>query len=204
MNNNNLTCHPTSEQTHNSQENKHQTAVLWLTGLSGAGKSTLANAVASALHQLGCRTKVLDGDNMRHRLCQDLGFSNSDRRENNRRCAEVSKLFIEAGYIVLSASISPFEQDRKMARAIISPDHFIEIYCCCSLEICEQRDSKGLYRLAKAGDIDNFTGISSPYEQPKAPEIMVQTGTQSVAECVAQIIKTLHAKGIIKTIDKVQ
>lgn len=191
----------TATQAHRNQQNNHQPAVLWLTGLPGSGKSTLAYAIEEKLYHIGCRTKVLDGDNMRHGLCQDLGFSDADRRENVRRVAEVSQLFVEAGNIVLSALISPFDVDRKQARTIINTDHFIEVYCHCQLDVCEQRDPKGLYQLARAGKIDNFTGISSPYEPPKNPEIILHTQTQSLAECVTQVIAILHKMGIINSID---
>lgn len=179
--------------------NNHQPAVLWLTGLSRAGKTTLAYAIAEKLHSLECRTKILDGDNLRLGLCKDLSFSDNDRRENIRRAAEVSKLFVESGNIVLAALISPFELDRKKARMLINPKHFIEIYCDCSLKVCEKRDPKGLYKLAKAGKINNFTGVDSPYEPPINPEIILHTDRQLLTECVTQVIDKLSAMRIIQT-----
>ena len=173
--------------------NGHRGAILWFTGLSGAGKSTLAHEVEEHLHQLGCRTFVLDGDNIRHGLCGDLGFSDEDRIENIRRIGEVSKLFMEAGVIILTAFISPFREDRNKVRAMVEPGDFIEIFCECPLEICEQRDVKGMYKKARAGEIDHFTGISSPYETPLKPELTVNTANPSLDECVQEVIATLYS-----------
>lgn len=171
-------------------QNGHRGAILWFTGLSGAGKSTLAHAVEEQLHQMGCRTFVLDGDNVRHGLCGDLGFSEKDRMENIRRIGEVTKLFMEAGVIVLTAFISPFRADRDKVRAMVGAGDFYEIYCQCPLELCEQRDVKGLYKKARSGEIQQFTGISSPYEPPLNPELIVDT-TQTLELNVAQVIAAL-------------
>jgi adenylylsulfate kinase len=176
---------------------KHKSVILWFTGLSGSGKSTLSHAVEDKLYQLGCKTFVIDGDNVRHGLCGDLGFSAEDRVENIRRVGEIAKLFIEAGVITLTAFISPFKQDRDRVRKLVAEGDFIEIYCDCPLEICEQRDVKGLYKRARAGEIKDFTGISSPYEPPDAPELVVQTGALSLEECVDQVIALLTTRGIL-------
>jgi adenylylsulfate kinase len=145
-------------------QNGHRGAIIWFTGLSGSGKSTLAHAVEESLYQQGCSTFVLDGDNVRHGLCGDLGFSDKDRQENIRRIGEMAKLFMEAGMIVLTAFISPYRVDRNRVRSMVEPDNFIEIYCDTPIEVCEIRDVKGLYKKARAGEIAEFTGISSPYE----------------------------------------
>ncbi len=190
--------HATVTRERRQQMNGHRGAILWFTGLSGAGKSTLAHAVEEALHQQGCRTIVLDGDNVRHGLCGDLGFSSQDRTENIRRVGEVAKLFVEAGVIVLTAFISPFRDDRAKVRGIAQHGDFIEIYCQSSLEVCEQRDVKGLYKKARDGQIKDFTGISSPYEEPLKPELVVATGEQSLDECVAQVLSLLAQRNIAK------
>jgi adenylylsulfate kinase len=173
------------------QLNGHRGGVLWFTGLSGAGKSTLAHAVEEQLHQMGCRTFVLDGDNVRHGLCGDLGFSVEDRTENIRRIGEVAKLFIEAGVIVLTAFISPFREDRRKVRAMMSPGEFVEVYCQCPIKVCEQRDVKGLYKKARMGEILHFTGISSPYEAPNAAEVVVNTAEIELQNCVKQVVDVL-------------
>jgi adenylylsulfate kinase len=177
-------------------QNNHRGAILWFTGLSGAGKSTLAHAVEEALHQKGCRTFVLDGDNVRHGLCGDLGFSPEDRVENIRRVGEVAKLFMEAGVIVLTAFISPYRSDRERVRGMVEHDDFIEIYCDSSVEICESRDVKGLYKKARAGQIAQFTGISSPYEIPVNPELVLNTGVIELNDCVEQVIAEMTLRGI--------
>ena len=156
------------------QLNQHKGAVFWFTGLSGAGKSSLAHAVEENLYQKGIRTVVLDGDNVRHGLCGDLTFSDEDRKENIRRISHLAKLFADDGIVVLTAFISPFIVDRENARKIIGED-FNEIYCECSIDVCEQRDVKGLYKRARAGEIPDFTGISSPYEKPRNPELTINT-----------------------------
>lgn len=180
------------------EQNGHGGVILWFTGLSGAGKSSLAHAVEEELHNMGCHTFVLDGDNVRHGLCADLSFSTDDRVENIRRVGEVSKLFIEAGTIVLTAFISPFRSDRERVRSLVPHGDFLEIYCHCPLEVCEGRDVKGLYKRARAGEIKDFTGISSPYEAPVDPELSVETGTLSIEESVAKVMALLRERGIIK------
>lgn len=177
--------------------NGHRSVVVWLTGLSGSGKSTLAHAVEEKLHAIGCRTFVLDGDNIRHGLCGDLGFSETDRKENIRRIGEMAKLFAEAGVITLAAFISPFRADRHWVRELLGPENFVELYCRCTIEVCEGRDVKGMYRRARAGEIRDFTGISSPYEAPDTPELVVDTGRLTLDQCVDQVISYLHARGVI-------
>lgn len=177
--------------------NRHKSVILWFTGLSGAGKSTLAHAVEHALFQQDCRTFVFDGDNVRHGLCSDLGFSPEDRAENIRRIGEMAKLFIESGTIALTAFISPYRVDRERVRALAAPGDFIEIYCNCPIEICEQRDVKGLYAKARQDVIPNFTGISSPYEAPENPELVIDTGSQSLQESVTQVMDLLRKRSII-------
>ncbi|MCR8844120.1 adenylyl-sulfate kinase [Paenibacillus sp. SC116] len=177
--------------------NGHQGGVIWFTGLSGSGKSTLANAMAKFLYQQGVRTYVLDGDNIRLGLNRDLGFSPIDRTENIRRIAEVSRLFADAGLIVINAFISPYQTDRTMARQISSEHPYIEIYTCCSLAECERRDPKGLYVKARSGQISNFTGISAPYEEPQDAEITIMTEMESVAEAVGRITAELKVRHII-------
>ncbi len=189
--------HATVTRERREAQNGHRGAIVWFTGLSGAGKSTLAHAVEEHLHRMGCRTFVLDGDNVRHGLCADLGFSAADRVENIRRIGEVAKLFMEAGVIVLTAFISPFREDRDRVRAMVQPGEFIEVYCQCPVEVCEQRDVKGLYRKARAGEIAQFTGISSPYEAPDAPELVVNTSEKSLPGCVQQVIAVLAQGGIM-------
>jgi adenylylsulfate kinase len=175
----------------------HKSVILWFTGLSGAGKSTLAHAVEKALFDIDCRTFVFDGDNVRHGLCADLGFSARDRQENIRRIGEMSKLFLEAGVIALTAFISPFQSDRDRVRKLVKNDEFIEIYCKASLEVCEQRDVKGLYAKARSGAIKDFTGISSPYEPPLQPELELDTGVESLQTCVEQVIAYLKVRKVI-------
>ena len=172
-------------------------ARLWFTGLSGSGKSTVANAVENKLHGLGCHTYVLDGDNVRHGLNADLGFSAEDRQENIRRLAELVKLFVDAGVIVLSAFISPYRADRERARSLVHKGDFFEVYCRCGIETCEARDPKGLYKKARAGEIADFTGISAPYEEPDMPEIVINTDCDPVAVCADKIIARLKAQGVL-------
>ena len=178
-------------------QNKHRGAIIWFTGLSGAGKSTLAHAVEEKLHQMGCRTFVLDGDNVRHGLCSDLGFSNQNREENIRRVGEVAKLFMQAGVIVLTAFISPFRDDRERVRGMVAHGDFIEIYCDSAIEICENRDVKGLYKKARAGEILEFTGITSPYEAPEKAELTINTGETALEICVQKILDEMLHLGII-------
>jgi adenylylsulfate kinase len=183
---------PQREQAHG-----HRAVVLWFTGLSGAGKSTLANAVEAELHRRGCSTLVLDGDNVRHGLCADLGFDVADRQENIRRIGELARLMNEAGVIALTAFISPFRADRERVRALLPEGDFIEIHCAASLEVCEARDVKGLYARARQGEIADFTGISSPYEPPEAPELVVPSGSEHLGRCVELVLTCLERRGIV-------
>ena len=170
---------------------------LWFTGLSGSGKSTVAHEVENKLHGLGRHTYVLDGDNVRHGLNADLGFSAEDRQENIRRLAELVKLFVDAGVIVLSAFISPYRTDRARARNLLPEGDFFEIYCCCGIATCEKRDPKGLYKKARAGEIADFTGISAPYEEPDMPEIIIDTDCDPVDVCADTISARLTAQGVL-------
>ncbi|MBX2858898.1 MAG: sulfate adenylyltransferase subunit CysN [Cellvibrionaceae bacterium] len=172
-------------------------AIIWFTGLSGSGKSTSANALEKALFAMGYNTYLLDGDNVRHGLCNDLGFSNKDRIENIRRVGEVSKLMVDAGQIVLSSFISPFQRERELVRNMVAEEEFIEVFVKASVEVCEQRDPKGLYAKARAGEIKNFTGIDSPYEAPQKPDIVVDTATLGVDEVVNHLIRKLRDFSII-------
>ena len=180
-----------------AQQNGHRSAIVWFTGLSGAGKSTVAHAVEERLHRDGCRTYVLDGDNVRHGLCGDLGFSDEARSENIRRVGETAKLFVEAGLVVLTAFISPFRSDRARVRELAPEGDFIEIYCACPLEVCEARDVKGLYKRARAGQIADFSGISSPYEAPLAPDLVLYTAEQTLEQSVDLVISLLMEHGVI-------
>lgn len=183
-----------------AEQNGHRSTIVWFTGLSGAGKSTLAHALEERLYLAGCRTYVLDGDNVRHGLCADLGFSDEARTENIRRVGETAKLFVEAGVVVLTAFISPFRSDRQRVRALVPAGDFIEVYCACPLEVCETRDIKGLYQKARAGQIKEFTGISSPYEAPLAPELTIHTAEQSIEQSVELVMALLLEHGVIATL----
>ena len=189
--------HATVTRARRQELNGHKSAIIWFTGLSGAGKSTLAHAVEERLHQMSYRTFVFDGDNVRHGLCGDLGFSEEERRENIRRIGEMAKLFVEAGVIALTAFISPFRADRLKVRQLAAPGDFIEVYCRCPIGVCEQRDVKGMYRRARAGEIRDFTGISSPYEEPETPELAVDTGSMPLELCVDQVVGYLQDRGVI-------
>jgi adenylylsulfate kinase len=189
--------HATVSRGRREAQNGHRGAIIWFTGLSGSGKSTLAHATEELLHQLGCRTFVLDGDNVRHGLCGDLGFSIADRQENIRRIGEVAKLFLEAGVIVLTAFISPFRNDRDWVRSIVNTGDFIEIFCDAPISVCEMRDVKGLYQKARAGQIEEFTGISAPYQAPEHPELTVRTGANDLQVCVHQVVNAMKDHGII-------
>lgn len=178
--------------------NSHRGAILWFTGLSGAGKSTLSTAVEAALHERNILTMTLDGDNIRHGLCSDLSFSEADRQENIRRIGETAKLFMEAGVVILTAFISPFRADRQLARSLVASEDFSEIYVECPLEVCERRDTKGLYAKARKGEITNFTGISSPYETPENADLIVNTNQLSLEESVQQVVDYCINQGIIK------
>ena len=177
--------------------NSHKSVIIWFTGLSGSGKSTLAHSVEEELYRLGCRTFVLDGDNVRHGLSSNLTFSDDDRKENIRRIGEAAKLMMEAGVIAITAFISPFKKDRNFVRQLLPQGDFIEIYCKASLGACESRDVKGLYKRARAGEIKNYTGIDSPYEAPDNPELVIDTESESLKESVAKVIDFLKSKEII-------
>jgi len=179
------------------RQNRHKSFILWFTGLSGAGKSTLAHRVEELLFEMGCRTYVFDGDNVRHGLCSDLAFGDDDRRENIRRIGEMSKLFIDAGVVSLTAFISPFRRDRDLVRSLVGDGDFVEIFCNAPLSVCEERDVKDLYRRARSGEIPDFTGISSPYEEPDNPEITVYTGRDGLDECAEQVLAFLRNQGKI-------
>ncbi|RLA22205.1 MAG: adenylyl-sulfate kinase [Gammaproteobacteria bacterium] len=180
-----------------SQQKRQKPCILWYTGLSGSGKSTIAGAVEKKLFELGHHTYLLDGDNVRHGLNKDLGFSDEDRIENIRRIGEMAALFADAGLLVLSAFISPFRSDRKMVRELVEEAEFIEIFMDTPLDVCEQRDPKGLYKKARKGEIKNFTGIDSTYEAPECAEITINTATDSVESCVNKVIGYLQANNII-------
>ena len=178
--------------------NGHKSAILWFTGLSGSGKSTVAHSVEERLHQMGCKTFVFDGDNVRHGLCSDLGFNDQDRKENLRRIGEMVKLFLDAGTISLTAFISPFKEDRDKIRSMVPEGDFVEIYCRCPIDVCEERDVKGLYKKARAGEIPHFTGISSPYEEPENVEIVIDTdGTVSLDDTIEKVLMELQKIKII-------
>ena len=189
--------HASVDRAARAEQRGHRSAILWFTGLSGSGKSTLANAVNQALFERGLACYVLDGDNIRHGLCKDLGFSDADREENIRRIGEVSKLFLDAGVVVLTAFVSPFKADRDRACSLVENGDFVEIHCAADLSVCEERDTKWLYAKARAGEIKEFTGISSPYEAPEKPELRVDTGSQSLEACVELVINHLREAGVI-------
>ncbi|GAB1155885.1 MULTISPECIES: adenylyl-sulfate kinase [Paenibacillus] len=178
--------------------NGHRSRALWFTGLSGAGKSSLAFALEQHLHVRGVRCYVLDGDNVRHGLNRDLGFTSEDRQENLRRIGEVAKLMVDAGLLVLSAFISPHAQDREMVRQLFEPEDFIEIYVQCSIEECERRDPKGLYKKARSGDIPHFTGISAPYDVPEDPSLIIDTEQLPLDEAVQKIVQYLELTGALQ------
>lgn len=180
-----------------NQLNNHKSFVLWFTGLSGSGKSTLAHVLEEELFNAGFRTYVLDGDNIRHGLNSNLEFSDNDRKENIRRIGEVSKLMIDAGIVVMTAFISPFEEERNVVRKLIPSGEFIEIYCKASLETCEKRDVKGFYKRARAGEIINYTGIDSPYEAPEDSELVIDTDKETLNDSVTKIISYLKKNKLI-------
>ena len=173
------------------ESNGYKSCVLWMTGLSASGKSTLANAINKRLHVMGINSYVLDGDNIRHGLNKDLGFNPESRKENIRRIGEVSKLFIDAGLIVLTAFISPYREDRDLVRNLINNGHFIEVYTKCPIPECEKRDPKGIYQRVRSGEIKEFTGISAPYEEPETPEILLETDKMIVEECIEKVLDYL-------------
>lgn len=197
-NSKNLTWHETTITKEDRRlQNGHGSCVLWFTGLSGSGKSTLANAFSYKIYRQGINEYVLDGDNVRHGLNVDLGFSEADRTENIRRIGEVAKLFVDSGKVVTTAFISPFRSDREQVRALFEEGEFIEVFVDCPLEECERRDPKQLYVKARRGEIKDFTGIDSPYEAPIQPEITIQSGQLTVEQAVEQIIAYLRDQGII-------
>ncbi|NEX78165.1 adenylyl-sulfate kinase [Bacillus thermocopriae] len=194
----NITWHETTiTKADRRIQNGHGSCVLWFTGLSGSGKSTIANAVSYELYRLGINEYVLDGDNIRHGLNKDLGFSEQDRAENIRRIGEVAKLFVDSGKVITTAFISPFRSDRDQVRAIFEEGEFIEVYIDCPLEECERRDPKQLYAKARRGEIKDFTGIDSPYEAPENPEIVIHSDKVTVEEAVEQVLHYLREKNII-------
>ena len=194
----NIVWHESAVTKHKRRtQNGHQSFILWFTGLSASGKSTVANALSHSLFQLGKQAYVLDGDNVRHGLNHDLGFSEEDRKENIRRIGEVSKLFIDSGQIVLTAFISPYREDRELVRNLVEEREFIEVYVHCSIEECERRDPKGLYKKARKKEIIHFTGISAPYEKPHNPEIILDTENNSIEECVDYLLNALKNKQLI-------
>lgn len=199
MDDNVIWHHATVTRGQREKMNLHRSKLLWFTGLSGSGKSTLAHALEERLHQRGCRTYVFDGDNVRHGLCRDLGFGIEDRTENIRRIGEMSKLFVDAGIIALTAFISPIRIDRENVRRLFQVGDFIEVYVKASIDTCESRDVKGLYKKARAGEIPNFTGISSPYEVPENPEIVIDTENRGIDECIDFLVKSLESLDVIPT-----
>lgn len=180
------------------QSYDYRSCAIWFTGLPSAGKSTLANALSSKLHSFGIMNYVLDGDNVRHGLNKDLGFSAEDRKENIRRIGEVAALFVDAGLIAMTAFISPYQEDRRIARAILKEGEFIEVYVKCGLEECEKRDPKGMYKKARAGQIKEFTGVSAAYEEPESPEVMIETDKLSIDACLEQLLIYLVKNGYVK------
>ena len=195
--NNTVWHHATVNRELRNQQNRHKSIILWFTGLSGSGKSTIAHAVEQQLFKQGFRTFVLDGDNVRHGLSSNLGFSEEDRKENIRRVGETAKLMLEAGIITLTAFISPYRQDRERVKIMMPPGDFIEIYCEATLETCERRDVKGYYKKARAGIIKNYTGIDSPYEIPDNPELTLNTDNQTLEESVQAVLALLKQKVIL-------
>ncbi|MBH0330573.1 adenylylsulfate kinase [Brevibacillus brevis] len=194
----NIVWHPTTITKQDRQKRAgHKSCVLWFTGLSGAGKSSLANAVEHELHQRGLASYVLDGDNIRHGLNRGLGFGAEDRQENIRRIGEVAKLFVDAGVITLTAFISPYREDRELARNLVEAGEFIEVYLKCSLDECERRDVKGLYRKARSGEIGQFTGISAPYEEPLRAELVIESDKQTIEESVQMVLTYLEELKIL-------
>lgn len=187
-------------KTERSRQKRQKPCILWFTGLSGSGKSTLANALEQKLFEMHHHTYLLDGDNVRHGLNRDLGFSDADRVENIRRIGELAALFVDSGLLVLSAFISPFRAERRMVRGLVQSDEFIEVYVATPLSTCEQRDPKGLYRKARAGEIRNFTGIDSDYEVPESPELVIDTSLLSVDQSVERIIEYLRSRQILKDV----
>jgi len=177
----------------------HKGTAVWFTGLSASGKSTIAHHLEKQLHEMGHSTYVFDGDNVRHGICNDLGFSEKDRSENIRRIGEMTRLFIEAGIIAITAFISPYKKDREMVRKLTGNDRFIEVYVKCPIEVCETRDPKGIYQKAKRGDIQNFTGISAPYEPPEHPDLTIESNIEDINSSVKKVLQLMQKRKIIKT-----
>ncbi len=197
----NITWHkPLVSQTDRERKNQHKGIVIWLTGLPSSGKSTLAHEVERRLFEKGYNSYVLDGDNIRHGLNKNLGFSPEDRKENIRRIGEVARLFADAGVIAITAFISPYRDDRAQARALNPRGRFIEVYCKCSVKECEKRDAKGLWQKARKGEVKEFTGVSAPYEEPETPEIIIETDKCSLEECAQHIISYLEEKNIVPSV----
>ena len=198
----NITWHQATVTTEDREQLLNQKGcVIWFTGLSGSGKSTLANAVAHLLHERNHHTYVLDGDNVRHGLNKNLGFSPADREENIRRVGEVAKLFVDAATVVMTAFISPYRADRDQARNLIGEGRFVEVFVECPLEVCEERDPKGLYKKARTGEIKEFTGISAPYEPPHNAEVIVNTADLSITECAQKVITVLEKTELVPETD---
>jgi adenylylsulfate kinase len=201
----NITWHkPLVTQADRERRNQHKGIVIWLTGLPSSGKSTLAHEVERRLFEKGCSSYVLDGDNIRHGLNKNLGFSPEDRKENIRRIGEVARLFADAGVIAITAFISPYREDRAQARALNRQGGFIEVYCKCSVKECEKRDAKGLWQKARKGEVKEFTGVSAPYEEPEAPEIVIETDKCGLEECAQHIIGYLEEKTIVPSVPNVR
>jgi adenylylsulfate kinase (apsK) len=179
---------------------KQEPKLIWLTGLSGSGKSTLASGLEYYLFESGFKVYLLDGDNIRNGINKDLGFSSADRTENIRRIAEVSKLMLDAGLIIISAFISPFRDDREMVREIVGEDRFTEVFIDCPLEVCEKRDTKGLYKKARQGFIRDFTGIGSPYEIPEHPNLVLHTDKETIEESLAKLINHVEARLLVESL----
>jgi adenylylsulfate kinase len=199
----NLTEHrPRITRIDRERLNGHRSFILWFTGLSGSGKSTIAHRLEERLFDNGVRTYVLDGDNVRTGLNKDLGFSAEDREENIRRIGQVAKLFVDAGLVALTAFISPYKKDRAAVRSLVGSDEFVEIYVKCPLEICEQRDVKGLYEKARRGVVKQFTGIDDPYEEPENPEIILETDKVNLEQCVEEILNFLEAKRLVSRVSR--
>jgi adenylylsulfate kinase len=189
------------DKSRRAQAKKQKACVIWLTGLSGSGKSTIANLLEKKLAEFNKHTYLLDGDNVRHGLCGDLGFSDKDRVENIRRISEVAKLFVDAGLIVITAFISPFQRDRDYCRNLLDGNEFVEVFINTPIEECEKRDPKGLYQKARQGDIKDFTGISSPYEAPVSPEVVLEFTGQSAEESADQLFNLLLEKGFLSHVE---
>jgi len=195
---NNLTWHDGYVTREEREElHGHKGAVIWFTGLSASGKSTIARHLEKMLYEAGCSTYVFDGDNVRHGLCGDLGFSAEDRTENIRRIGEMVKLFVDAGIIAMTAFISPYRKDRERIRDLIGRDHFFEIYVNCPVDLCAERDQKGIYAKAKAGTIKNFTGISAPYEPPEEPSLVIQSDQVDATQAAQQVLDILKNAKIV-------